>query len=60
MMAHSLKNYRESIVNGNPLGRIGTPADICGVAFYLSSKAGSWVTGVVIPVEGGILAKGKL
>ncbi len=59
MTAHSLKNFRDSVANGN-LERIGTPADICGVAFYLSSKAGSWVTGVVIPVEGGILAKGKL
>ncbi|MCP4299551.1 MAG: SDR family oxidoreductase, partial [Gammaproteobacteria bacterium] len=31
------------------------PADIAGTAIYLSSKASSYVTGVVIPVDGGVI-----
>jgi NAD(P)-dependent dehydrogenase (short-subunit alcohol dehydrogenase family) len=37
-----------------PLGRIGRPDDMAGIAVYLSSRAGSYVTGTVIPVDGGI------
>jgi len=36
------------------LKRQGKPEDMAGVAIYLASKAGSFVTGVVIPVDGGI------
>ncbi len=37
-----------------PLGRIGEPEDMAGVAIYLASRAGAYVTGAVIPVDGGI------
>lgn len=37
-----------------PRGRTGTPEDMAGVAIYLSSRAGAYVTGSVIPVEGGL------
>lgn len=37
-----------------PLGRIGTPDDIAGTAIFLSSRAGAYLTGTVIPVDGGI------
>jgi len=43
--------------DASPLGRIGTADDIAGVAIFLSSRAGSWVTGVNIPVDGGFLLK---
>jgi NAD(P)-dependent dehydrogenase (short-subunit alcohol dehydrogenase family) len=36
------------------LGRIGRPDDMAGVVIYLSSRAGSYVTGSVIAVDGGI------
>lgn len=39
-----------------PLGRPGTPEDIAGLALYLSSRAGAYMTGNVIPLDGGILA----
>ncbi len=37
-----------------PRGRIGTPEDLAGTAIYLSSRAGAYVTGTVIPLEGGL------
>ncbi len=54
MMAATLEAFEEAIVAGCPLGRIGQPSDMAGVAIYLASKAGSYVTGAVIPVDGGI------
>ena len=54
MMAGTLEAYGEQIRKGVPLGRIGEPGDMAGVAIYLSSKASAYVTGVVIPVDGGL------
>jgi len=49
-----LAQMREAILTACPLGRIGTPEDMAGVAIYLASRAGAYVTGAVIPVDGGI------
>ena len=54
MMAVTLERFRNAIVASCPLGRIGEPADMAGVTIYLASRASSYVTGVVIPVDGGI------
>jgi NAD(P)-dependent dehydrogenase (short-subunit alcohol dehydrogenase family) len=54
MMAETLKNFGDAIVKSCPLGRIGEDSDMAGVAIYLASKAGAYVTGAVIPVDGGI------
>ena len=37
-----------------PLGRIGRPDDVAGLTLFLSSRAGAYVTGAVIPLDGGI------
>lgn len=37
-----------------PMGRIGTPEDIAGAVIYLSSRAGSYLTGAILPVSGGV------
>jgi NAD(P)-dependent dehydrogenase (short-subunit alcohol dehydrogenase family) len=53
MMKATLERHGKGIAAGNPLGRIGTPEDIAGVSIYLASRAGAYVTGVTIPVDGG-------
>jgi NAD(P)-dependent dehydrogenase (short-subunit alcohol dehydrogenase family) len=54
MMAATLETYGDSIRESAPLKRIGRPSDVAGTAIYLSSLAGSYLTGAVIPVDGGI------
>jgi NAD(P)-dependent dehydrogenase (short-subunit alcohol dehydrogenase family) len=56
MMSFALNDpaSRASIANDVPMGRVGVPGDMAGVAIYLSSAAGSYVTGSVIPVGGGL------
>jgi NAD(P)-dependent dehydrogenase (short-subunit alcohol dehydrogenase family) len=58
MMAATLQARGEEIAAASPLGRIGRPDDMAGVAVFLSSRAGAYVTGAVIPVDGGISTTG--
>lgn len=57
MMAETLRNFGDAIRASCPLGRIGRPDDMAGVAVYLASRAGAYVTGTVIPVDGGITVR---
>jgi NAD(P)-dependent dehydrogenase (short-subunit alcohol dehydrogenase family) len=57
MMAVTLERFRDAIVATCPLGRIGEPEDMAGVAIYLASRAGAYLTGTVIPVDGGITVR---
>jgi NAD(P)-dependent dehydrogenase (short-subunit alcohol dehydrogenase family) len=54
MMAQTLRDFGDQIAAASPLGRIGRPDDMAGVALYLAGRAGAYVTGAVIPVDGGI------
>lgn len=47
---------RENFLTGIPLGRLGVPDDIKGPALFLASDASSFVTGCVLPMDGGNLA----
>jgi NAD(P)-dependent dehydrogenase (short-subunit alcohol dehydrogenase family) len=50
------RQARESRLASIPLGRFGKPADIAGLAVFLASEESSWMTGTVIPVDGGVTA----
>jgi NAD(P)-dependent dehydrogenase (short-subunit alcohol dehydrogenase family) len=39
-----------------PLARVGKPEDIAGLAIFLCSRAGAYVTGQTIAIDGGIAA----
>jgi NAD(P)-dependent dehydrogenase (short-subunit alcohol dehydrogenase family) len=54
MMAVTLERFGDGIRASCPLGRIGRPDDMAGTAIFLSSRAGAYLTGTVIPVDGGI------
>ncbi|MGO9080905.1 MAG: SDR family oxidoreductase [Streptosporangiaceae bacterium] len=54
MMAATLAQFGDEIAASSPLGRIGRPDDMAGAAVYLASRAGAYVTGAVLPVDGGI------
>lgn len=54
MTAGIMKKYGKQIRQGVPLKRIGEPGDMAGAAIFLASTAASYITGVVIPVDGGI------
>ena len=39
-----------------PMGRIGEPEDVSGIVLMLASRAGNWITGQTIPVDGGMMS----
>lgn len=58
MMAHITGDEarRQAMEEGVPLRRCGTPEDIAGVLLMLASRAGSYITGGIIPLDGGLSA----
>eukprot|EP00978_Attheya_sp_CCMP212_P005253 scaffold11660_cov49-Attheya_sp.AAC.4 len=55
-MSAGLKSWgadASKISSSIPLGRMGDQSDMSGACLYLSSRAGAWVTGVILPVDGG-------
>lgn len=46
---------RERLTKVQPMGRLGTPDDIAAAVAFLASDDASWITGVTLPVDGGIL-----
>ena len=54
MMAATLDAFGDPIAASAPMKRIGQPSDMAGTAIFLASPAASYITGVVLPVDGGI------
>ncbi len=49
-------NLKAKVLSGIPAGRLGRPDDIKGLAVFLASDASAWITGALIPMDGGNLA----
>ena len=47
---------KDRFLSGIPRGRLGEPDDIKGLAVFLASDSSSWITGTLIPMDGGNLA----
>lgn len=43
----------QKVIHGTPMGRFGEPEELCGTTLYLISDVSAFVTGVVIPIDGG-------
>ena len=56
MSAKALNNDKErmnKVISRTPMGKLGTPEDIGEVALFLSSDKAKYITGIVLPVDGG-------
>ncbi|KAH7383780.1 hypothetical protein BKA66DRAFT_462781 [Pyrenochaeta sp. MPI-SDFR-AT-0127] len=60
MMKATLEKFKDVIEGGVPLGRIGSPEDVSGTCIWLSSRAGAWVNGATIALDGGSVVASKL
>jgi 3-oxoacyl-[acyl-carrier protein] reductase len=49
------EDVKNEYLNQIPLGRAGTPLDVANVVEFLISPAASYLTGVLIPVSGGMV-----
>lgn len=54
--AHYSENYTRKIIDARiPIGRIGDPSDIAATVVFLVGDASNYITGVSLPVDGGVL-----
>jgi NAD(P)-dependent dehydrogenase (short-subunit alcohol dehydrogenase family) len=52
----NVPDVEQHVAARHPLGRLGEPEDVANCCLYLASEESSWVTGAIIPVDGGLIA----
>jgi NAD(P)-dependent dehydrogenase (short-subunit alcohol dehydrogenase family) len=58
-LAGLLLEDEESTAAMHPLGRVGDPEDVARLIVFLASDAASWITGAIVPVDGGVVGAGS-
>ena len=59
-MNRDARDHGDAVARRVPMGRVGIPEDMAGIAIYLASRAGDYVVGETIVVDGGVtLARGS-
>jgi NAD(P)-dependent dehydrogenase (short-subunit alcohol dehydrogenase family) len=48
---------RSMAIAEHPIGRIGVPEDVAKAILYLVSEDSSWITGAILPIDGGAITK---
>ena len=59
MTAFGIQAAGEQLKKAHPMGRVGAPEDIGGLALFLCSPAGKHISGALIPIDGGALIAGR-
>ncbi len=58
MMRATIEAAGDQMVRSVPMHRLGKPSDMAGAAIFLSSPAATYITGAILPVDGGVAALG--
>jgi len=58
-LAGALLHDEAATARMHPLGRVGEPEDVARLIVFLSSDAASWMTGAIVPVDGGVIGAGS-
>lgn len=58
-LAGALLTDEEATARLHPLGRVGDPEDVARLIAFLASDASSWMTGAIVPVDGGVKGAGS-
>ncbi|HZD21819.1 MAG TPA: SDR family oxidoreductase [Acidimicrobiia bacterium] len=58
-LAWALLQDEDAAASMHPLGRVGQPEDVARMIVFLGSDASSWMTGTIIPVDGGVAGAGS-
>jgi NAD(P)-dependent dehydrogenase (short-subunit alcohol dehydrogenase family) len=58
MTSYGVNKFMDTLLQGQPTGRVGQPSDFAGLILFLSSRASAHITGNAIVIDGGSLISG--